>query len=356
MPNLSPNSNREIGLLKTLWQKDKSGDWIIHGLKGLTLKPKPGFAEDFFLFESQQEMMTDRPFLHEYQPYGWLTTFGYTDFLIKQSIVPIVAWVEGEPFIRCIGTGFLISCTGYLITACHVLTDPTDRKYVRTVREGDTIRAIDGIRMGVLIPTSPASTLGKGSFFFPFEDSRYWGHWKESPFPNDEARFEMLTDLAVCKISLMPDGSAHQPLTVSLNGFTKGENAIVLGYSEMGDIPITKHEGRLAVPEFELDLFVSVGPVMNLFPENHLKREVPTPGPCFDFKAKVPGKMSGAPILGGDGTVVRGVVSRSYEVEKHAYGAMVMPAFDLPLQEGVTLRKLRESGNEGIPKVIGRGL
>jgi hypothetical protein len=124
----------------------------------------------------------------------------------------------------------------------------------------------------------------------------------------------------------------------------------------MDDILVVNCDGKLTVPDFKQELYVSVGPVKDLFPNNHLQKNVPTPGPCFDFFAKVPGKMSGGPILGADGAVVRGVVSRSFSGAKHAYGAMVGPAMHLPLAENMTLRAMMDSGNEGIGKAIGSGL
>jgi hypothetical protein len=99
---------------------------------------------------------------------------------------------------------------------------------------------------------------------------------------------------------------------------------------------------------------------MEVFPQNHLRQEVSTPGPCFDFKAKIPGKMSGAPIFGAGGSVIRGVVSRSFSGEHHAYGAMLGPAMDLGMETdtGVsqTLRSLMNTGSEGIARVQGAGL
>jgi hypothetical protein len=66
--------------------------------------------------------------------------------------------------------------------------------------------------------------------------------------------------------------------------------------------------------------------------------------------------MSGAPIFGADGAVVRGVVSRSFSGEEQAYGAMLGPAMHLPLGEDRTFRKIMETGNEGIPVVHGADL
>ena len=154
----------------------------------------------------------------------------------------------------------------------------------------------------------------------------------------------------------MPDGTGYQPLNLSLNRFVKGEKAFAFGYAEMNDICIASEAGRLTAPDFEQNLYVSVGEVMDVFPNNHHQKDVPTPGPCFDFRAKVPGKMSGGPILGGDGAVVRGVISRSFSGEKHAYGAMLGSVMQLPLAEDKTLRRMMESGNEGITKIQGAGL
>jgi hypothetical protein len=104
---------REVGVLKTLWNKDKEGNWGIGGFMPLTLKSKPGCDPDFFRFQSTLEKAFNSPVA--FGSYGSLATLGDTDFLLKQSIVPVVSWVDGDTCIRCIGTGFMVSCSGYLI-------------------------------------------------------------------------------------------------------------------------------------------------------------------------------------------------------------------------------------------------
>jgi S1-C subfamily serine protease len=111
-----------VAILKSVWRKDRDGSWGIHDIKGLALKPRAGFDSDFFPFQSQLELLTSH--LAGSSIPDLLSSFGPTEFLMKQSILPVVAWVEGDNVIRCIGTAFVISCTGYLITACHVLLDP----------------------------------------------------------------------------------------------------------------------------------------------------------------------------------------------------------------------------------------
>lgn len=351
--NTTIHNARSAGILKILWAKGQDGKWAISAFKPFTFKPQPGEDPDFFRIDGPMDLMTSRPSLSDV--YGWLTTFGPTDYLVKQSILPVAVWEEGDSFIKCIGTAFVVSCTGYVITAGHVLLDPYDDKKAEFDSATNSIKFPPGMHFGVLIPISPA-TGRTGSLFFPFEDTRCWGQWKHSPLLHERPRFDMFTDVAICKISILPGGSGHQPLSLSLNGFKQEERAFAFGYAEMDNIPIRNEDGKLSVPEFKQDLYVSVGPVKSNFPENHLRKDVPTPGPCFDFLAKVPGKMSGGPIMGADGGVVRGVVSRSFSGAKHAYGAMIGPAMHLPLLGDQTLRSMMESGNEGIAQAGGAGL
>lgn len=346
-------TNPDVAILKTLWTRLDDGRWGVHDLKGLTLKPQVGFDADYFKYENEMELLTQNPRslnIHEI-----FASFGSADFLMKQSILPVVAWVDGEDFMRSIGTAFVISCTGYVMTACHVLLDPKDRNYGKVVREGNLLKFMDDLNMGVLIPINPAYGR-RGYRYFPFEHCWYWGEWKSSPLFHEPEQFACLTDIAICKIAEMPGGAAHQPLNLSLNSFRVGEEAFVFGYAEMDDIAVEVKDGRPVIGHFKYDLYVSVGEVATVFPENHLKKDVPTPGPCFDFKARVPGKMSGGPILGADCAVIRGVVSRSFSGEKHSYGAMLGPVMHLPLSKNESLRSMMENGNEGIAKIQGQGL
>lgn len=345
MPNLP-----HIGILKSLWARRSDGRWAIHDMKGITFKPKAGFESDYFAFESSLELMTSTP------PHGDLfSAFGSTDFLVKQSIVPVVAWVPGASTIRCIGTGFVVSCTGYVITASHVLLDPQESGYANVVQRDGVVETIDGVVMGVLMPINPATGL-RGFRMLRFDQAWHWGQWKESPLIHERRKYEGLTDVAVCKLSERQDGSAYQPLNLSLNRFVKGEQAYAIGYAEMQDIPIEYIEGGTRIPEFKWELYVSVGEVAEVFPQNHISKEVPAPGPSFDFRARIPGKMSGGPIFGAQGAVVRGVVSRSFSGEKHAFGSMVGPAMRLPFPDGRTLKSIMEAGTDGIAVVHGQGL
>lgn len=347
-----PHDDKNIGILKSIWTRRPDGRWGVHGMKGLMLKPKAGYNADYFAFESEMELLTSSPPANLTDMFS---SFGPTDFLVKQSIVPVVAWVTGATSIRCIGTAFIVSCTGYVVTASHVLLDPQENGYAHAVSDGGRIELIDNMMMGVIVPLSPATGIN-GFRVIPFEQAWYWGQWKESPLLHEGKRHESLTDVAVCKLSPLSDGGAFQPLHLSLNPFTKEEMAYVVGYAGIEDIPVDYVDGNPVIGDFDWELYVSVGKVSEIFPLNHVHKKVPTPGPCFDFKAHVPGKMSGAPIFGAQGSIVRGIVSRSFSGEKHAYGCMIGPVMTLPFGSGQSLKTIMDGGNEGMAVVRGQGL
>ncbi|KZK93285.1 hypothetical protein PsAD5_02993 [Pseudovibrio sp. Ad5] len=345
--------------LKSLWVRRPDGRWAMSSMKGLTLSSETGGDEQYFLLRGDVELLTDRPNCRFDDA---MSLFGTADFLMQQSIVPVVAWLEGENAIKCIGTASIISCTGYLITAAHVLLDPLEAGY-GAYREGQQVKLRDDLNFGVLIlywTQGIGMHFHKAVRFFPIEKMWAWGKWKQSPLLSEADRWEHSTDVAVCKIPEMPSGQAHQPLNMSLNPFVPNEEAYALGYAEMPDIEIDPYTSRIMDTSIRFDLYVTVGNILQTFPQNHVAKEVPTPGPCFDFNARAPGKMSGAPIFGAKGAVIRGIVSRSYSGEEHAYGSMLGPAMELPMNEpeiyGRSLKTLLKNGNEGMAQVHGLGL
>lgn len=343
----------EIGILKSLWSRRADGRWAITDAKGIHFKPKAGFDSTYFAFESDVELLTTTPSRNLIE---MSASFGLTDFLMKQSVVPVVAWNDNDAVIRCIGTASIISCSGYVLTAAHVIMDPYDSGYGASLVDGQ-MRWRDGFNFGVLIPVNPG--FGDGERFFPFEEVSAWGHWIESPLVTQPDRFDYLTDIAICKIPEMPSGAAHQPLAMSLNPFVSGEMAYALGFAEMEDVPLVYNGASATMTRTPKDIYVSVGQVRQTFPQNHIDRNASTPGPCFDFEAKIPGKMSGAPIFGANGTVIRGVVSRSFSNERHAFGSMLGPAMHLALggpDPGRSVYSLMMAGTEGMARIHGAGL
>jgi S1-C subfamily serine protease len=94
-------------------------------MKGLDLLGPERSGQDFFA-------VRDDIVITQAAPIG-----GTIRSVLGESIVPVVAVANGEQRVRCIGTAFFISCSGLLVTAAHVITDPIDRQY-GNVREGDS--------------------------------------------------------------------------------------------------------------------------------------------------------------------------------------------------------------------------
>ena len=99
----------DIGILKTIWKKNTAGVWTIHDLKGIDLKPREGYGKDYFQIKDEMTLMTQNP---GHIMENFFSTFGGSEFLVRQSIVPVVAWNDGDDEVRCIGTGFFISASG----------------------------------------------------------------------------------------------------------------------------------------------------------------------------------------------------------------------------------------------------
>jgi hypothetical protein len=347
-----------IGILKSIWRQDDTGKWIIHDAKGIDLKPRDGFTKDYFKVTDEMVLLTQQPgkvFTNLF------ASFGMTEFLLRQSIVPIVAWNDGDEEMRCIGTGFFISATGYLLTAAHVLRDPIDENYASATQiDTRQHRLSEKLRFGVLLPTIPAMKTAPFIslpqevrdarwFMCPFEWMQHWGKDVESPLLHEKAKFQIDLDIGVCKVRQHPLIGPYQPLNIGLHKLAVGDRAVAIGYAEMKNM-------RLSNDDYQPELIVSVGSVTAIFPDNIKEKGNPTPGPNFEFSARIPGKMSGGPILVGGGILTKGVVSRSWQNENHATGCLIAPMMSLPLVDGKSLFDLQRTGNEGIAEIVARGL
>ncbi|MFO1018575.1 MAG: hypothetical protein U1E03_13325 [Hyphomonadaceae bacterium] len=186
------NQTDDVGILKSIWKKNQAGKWIIHDMQGVDLKPRDGYAKDYFKIKNEMVLLTERP-----GPIfsNLFSSFGMTEYLVRQSIVPIVAWNDGDEEMRCIGTGFFISATGYLLTAGHVLRDPVDEKY-----------ASENLHFGILLPSNPAmrtapfvdlpDEVREAKWFMcPFEWAYQWGKDVESPLIHQQPEFKLQIEL-----------------------------------------------------------------------------------------------------------------------------------------------------------------
>lgn len=354
---MADKQTEEIGILKSLWRRNSAGKWAVHDVKGIDLKPRECFTKEFFRIKSQIELLSNQP---GPSPSDFFASFGTTEFLLRQSIVPIVAWNTGDEEARCIGTGFFISASGFLLTAAHVLRDPIDENYssITEVEKGQH-KLSDSLNFGAMLPANPAMrnapfdmhpAMREASWFLcPFEWTSHWGQSVESPLFHQKPEFRLLHDVGICKVREQSLIGPYQPLNIGRHSLAIGDRAVAIGYAGMRNI-------RLKGDDYQPELFVSVGAVTNVLSDNITTKQNATPGPNFEFDAKIPGKMSGGPILVGGGIITKGVVSRSWQNESHASGCLIAPMMTMPVVDGKSLLDLQQGGNEGIARIQGPDL
>src|SRR6266581_2937089 len=131
-----------LELLKVHFEKNGSGMWAIQSLQSIPLKPRG--SEEGSFFAIKDDLIVAQP-----------AFAGTIKFVLGQSIVPVVAHVPGEKVLKCLGTGFFISCSGLLVTAAHVITDPIERRYGGIKELDDRTWHLGDIKLGVMIPLNP---------------------------------------------------------------------------------------------------------------------------------------------------------------------------------------------------------
>lgn len=341
-------------VLKLFWQQQHHGVFGIVAMQGLDLRG-PEQTEKVFFPVHNDIVVTQHP-----------PVAGTIRSVMGESIVPVVAIVDGEHIVRCVGTAFFVSCSGLLITAAHVITDPIDRKYGKVIENEDlTLRARE-MNFGVLVPNNPLFQI-PGYTFFPFEWSLFLAEQRAVPLAFMGLDLKLTSDIAICKVPAKAGNYPHQPLTLVQSGIVGtgikvGSDAYALGYAGMSDFEVELNSARQIIAHKKFNLHGSVGKIIEFFPDNFEKREVPTPGPCFSFEAVIPAGMSGGPIFDREGIYVHGIISKGWEdesgAERFSFGSMIRPSMALPISRmnGASLDELQKSGADGIPVLHGSGL
>jgi hypothetical protein len=347
-------------ILKTFWDRGKDGRWQIAAMKGLDLKAPDATDE---MFPVQEDIVLTQATPSPGIPFS---SIGTIRSFLGESIVPVGANVHGENTLRCVGTGFFVSCTGLLITAAHVITDPIDRAYGDVAIHDDITWQGRKLNFGVLVPTNPIFQQ-RGYIFFPFEWTMFLAEKRPHPIPFRGIDLKLNSDIAICKVPERPDGRAHQPLTIVQSGI-RGTSLVVgasvgaIGYSGMTDVDLHQNENGSTIGLGNFDLHGSVGNIIEWLPDNTETRSASTPGPCFSFGAKIPPGMSGAPIYDREGIYVHGVVSKGLEgqagPENLSFGSMLAGSMRIPIAKmrGLSLLQLQAEGKEGMPVLSGPGL
>jgi hypothetical protein len=349
-----------VKILKTFWQKRNDGAWQTVAMQGLDLRGKQSQSDLFPLQDTI--VLTQAPPVPGIPSQG----IGTIRSFVGESIVPVVANVHGERQLRCVGTGFFVSCSGLLITAAHVISDPIERKYGGVIEHDDVTWLMRQLSFGVLIPTNPLFHQ-RGYVFYPFEWTMFLAEKRLNPIPFRGIDLNLNSDIAICKVPNRRDGGAHQPLSLVQTGImgtslVVGASVGAIGYPTMSDAELVQNADGMAVSNGTFDLHASVGKITEWLPDNAVSKAVSTPGPCFSFDARIPGGMSGGPIFDREGIYVHGVVSKGLEgpsgPENVSFGSMLGPSMGLPIarMNNLSLLALLSKGDEGMPILRGAGL
>lgn len=341
-----------VELLKLHFGKGKDGKWAINAMNSIALTPREDDNESFFAI--QDDVVIAQP-----------AFFGTTKFVLGQSIVPVVAQVTGESVLRCLGTGFFISCSGLLVTAAHVITDPIERQYGGITELNDLTWQAGDLQLGVMIPLNPLQ--GGGYIYRPIEWANFLAQRTHNPLPISGIDLKLTSDTAICKVSPIGPDIPHQPLAIVQaglhgTGMAIGKAATAVGYGAMQNVDLVQESNGVISGDFSFDLHASTGPIIERFPDNLVERQVPTPGACFSASLCLPGGMSGSPIFDSEGVYVHGVVSKGWVDEEgldnFGFGSMLAHSLRLPIPqlENKSLIELHMSDEHGFPKLSGRGM
>ncbi|MEK7571245.1 MAG: serine protease [Patescibacteria group bacterium] len=245
-----------------------------------------------------------------------LKVFGHR---IQQIIMPIFAIADGE-FVH-LGTGFLISPDGLMMTAKHVIDEVFEERLERRTGGG----LYKNVELFALYVTNTENPEVQDSVI-------------DGPWPISFASYSDEYDIAYCwlKQALVNDKPFKFSACLSLSPGIPSINENILGFGYYGrDASFTGNvvKGRTEV-QYSQETAFTRGVVKDIhFPKRdsfHLKF------PCFHTTARFDPGMSGGPIFNESGGVCGVICDAFGESDENgdyiSYGSLVWPSLAITLE------------------------
>ena len=230
---------------------------------------------------------------------------------LQKQVMPIIAKVYDEVF--PVGTGFVITTSGLMMTAGHVLEAAYDKAVPRRTDDGGKAPYVDLYAIYVANDTHPEDSVG--------------GMW-----PIDSFWHHPSLDVGVCLLRGATRRETGKPvrwppLTLSPGIPAIGSKVWAYGYFQMTGSGGQDDDG-LETMNFRQSSAYTQGEIVEVHPD--YRDEGLLSFPCFRTNARFDPGMSGGPIVNEAGHVCGVVCSSlppSEDGEEHlSYGSMIWPA------------------------------
>lgn len=347
----SQNLYKDPKIFKPHFKLASDGTLDLQSFLALDLKPKANTHGNYYPIEN--DLVVAKP-----------NFFGSIHWALGQSIVPIVEVSQDRRSVQCLGTGFYIHTNGLMLTAAHVLSEYFDRAMEAPHTDIDRLIAEEGTsRLGVMLKHN--QLFGNEAFeFLPMRWSHIFTAAEPEILPWKKDKPKFVVDVAVCETFGSASGKLFQPLPImqpSISGYGTfvGRENFAVGYADMREF--TTVEGA----ENSLMNFVphlTRGNVAKRLPNNHIDRLVPSPGPCFQFEAKMASGMSGSPVFDAEGIYVHGLASSIWQgengsLQNDSYCSMIAPICEVPLRAlgGRSIYQMLNDQRGGMVKIFAPG-